>query len=67
MSWLDRARLPVAPAAPPDGCSLSVAAWNLMGGLDWTALPVVVEMLGITDVDALVRDLVVIRESQKEP
>jgi hypothetical protein len=24
-------------------------------------------MLGITDVDALVRDLVVIRDSQKEP
>jgi hypothetical protein len=36
-----------------------------MGGLDWAALPVVVEMLGVEDVDRLVRHLVTIRESQK--
>ena len=36
-----------------------------MGGLDWSALPIVVEMLGIEDVDGLVRRLVVIREHGK--
>jgi hypothetical protein len=43
---------------------LSVAAWNLLGGLDWNGLPVVAEMLGIEDVDQLVRDLVTIRQYQ---
>lgn len=36
-----------------------------MGGLNWSALPVVVEMLGVEDVDRLVRQLVVIRDQQK--
>lgn len=36
-----------------------------MGGLDWSALPVVTEMLGVTDVDLLVRQLVTIREFYK--
>lgn len=40
-------------------------AWNLMGGLEWAALPVVAEMLGVADVDRLVRQLVVIRDKQK--
>lgn len=40
-------------------------AWNLMGGLDWAALPIVVEMLGIEDVDQLVRNLATMREFQK--
>jgi hypothetical protein len=33
-----------------------------MGGLDWAALPIVVEMLGITDVDILITQLVAMRE-----
>lgn len=38
-------------------------AWNLMGGaIDWAALPVVAEMIGITDVDLLVRGLCQIRQ-----
>ena len=35
-----------------------------MGGLDWVALPVVAEMLGIRDIDALIADLVTIRDWQ---
>lgn len=42
-----------------------MAAWNLMGGIDWAGLPVVVEVLGVTDVDRLVRQLVTIREFHK--
>jgi hypothetical protein len=44
---------------------LAVRAWNLMGGLDWAALPIVVEMLGIVDVEMLVTQLVAIRRSGK--
>lgn len=43
-----------------------IAAWNLMGGLDWSALPVVAAMLEVDDVDALVRGLVQLREWQQQ-
>lgn len=34
-----------------------------MGGvIDWTALPIVAEMLGVSDPEALILDLVAIRE-----
>lgn len=33
-----------------------------MGGLDWAALPVVVEMLGVTDVELLILQLIAIRD-----
>lgn len=44
---------------------MAVRAWNLMGGIDWAGLPVVVEMLGIVDVGLLVEQLVLIREHQR--
>lgn len=37
-----------------------------MGGLDWAALPVVAEMLGIQDVNQLVEQLVLIRDFQRK-
>lgn len=37
-----------------------------MGGLDWSALPVVAAMLEVDDVDALVRGLVQLREWQQQ-
>lgn len=40
-------------------------AWNLMGGLDWAALPVVVEMFGVEDVEVFVQELVAIREFKR--
>lgn len=33
-----------------------------MGGLDWAALPVIAEMLGVTDVERLINQLLTIRE-----
>lgn len=33
-----------------------------MGGIDWDALPVVAEMLGIEDVETLILQLIEIRE-----
>ena len=47
-------------------CALSVRAWNIMGGIDWAALPVVAEMLGIEDIETLVSQLVAIRDAQRE-
>ncbi len=44
---------------------LSLKAWNLMGGIDWAALPVVAELMGITDIEALIADLATIRDWQK--
>jgi hypothetical protein len=33
-----------------------------MGGIDWNALPVVAEMLGVEDVETLILNLIQIRE-----
>lgn len=33
-----------------------------MGGLDWAALPIVAEMLGIEDVETLIMQLTIIRD-----
>ena len=41
-----------------------------MGGIDWPALPVVVELLGIIDVDGYINQLLTIRDfqtSQRDP
>ena len=40
-------------------------AWNLMGGLDWQALPIVVDMLGIGDPEVLIYQLVTLREHMR--
>jgi len=37
-----------------------------MGGIDWAALPVVAEILGIDDIETLVVQLVAIRDHGKE-
>lgn len=41
-------------------------AWNIMGGLDWQALPIVVDMLGISDPEDLIMQLVTVREHARE-
>lgn len=37
-----------------------------MGGLDWSALPVVAEMIGQHDIETLVAQLVAIRDWQRD-
>ena len=39
-------------------------AWNLMGGLEWSALPIVCDLLGVTDPELLITHLVAIRDHQ---
>lgn len=37
----------------------------MMRGLDWGALPIIVELLGVDDVEQLLGHLFVIRDKQK--
>ncbi len=44
---------------------LAVRAWNLMGGcIDWSALPIICDLLGVSDPEMLVSQLVLIRNAQ---
>jgi hypothetical protein len=36
----------------------------MMGGIDWAALPIVCELLGVTDVERLIDQLITIRDSR---
>ena len=42
-----------------------MAAWNLMRGIDWAALPVVAELYGITDPEPWITQLVAIRDAKE--
>lgn len=35
-----------------------------MGGLDWAALPIVAEIIGVIDIEHLIVELIAIREFQ---
>lgn len=50
------------PVAPSDEIRLVIRAWNLMGGIDWAALPDVIEMFGFKDPELLIRQLAAIRD-----
>lgn len=65
MAWLESTKLPFEPMPPPAKASISVAVWNILGGLEWSGLQVAAEMFGVEDIDALVRDLVTIRDFQR--
>lgn len=47
------------------GNQLAVQIWNVMNGLDWSALPVLVELHGVTDIEALLDALLWIYEYQR--
>ena len=49
------------PAVDPFA-SITIRAWNLLGGLDWAGLPLVADWLGCDDVERLASNLAVIRE-----
>lgn len=38
----------------------------MMRGIEWAALPTVIDLLGITEVDLFIAELVAIREWQNE-
>ena len=53
------------PPEPTDADLLAVRVWNMlangMGGIDWRALPLPVELFGITDIEGLIHRLLVIK------
>jgi hypothetical protein len=63
---LERSQLPLSPIPAPGNAGLAIAAWNMLGGLDWAGLPIVADILGIEDVDGLIRDLITIREFDRQ-
>ena len=40
---------------------MAIAAWNMMGGLSWEALPVIIEYFGVQDPEILIDELIAIR------
>ncbi|MGL6245648.1 hypothetical protein [Pseudomonas sp.] len=54
------------PVEPTAEQRLIIRAWNLMGGLDWAALPTVADLLGITDIEIFVAQLAAIRDHLRE-
>jgi hypothetical protein len=42
--------------------NLAVALWNQMGGIDWAALPILIVLYDIADLEGLLNRLVVIRD-----
>lgn len=51
------------PRPAPHPCQYAVEAWNLLGGqIDWQAIPIVFEMLGVDDAERFIRMLFVIRD-----
>jgi len=66
IGWLESQQLPaeVRPAQPDD-VALAVRAWNLLGGLDWSGLQTVCELLGVTDPETLIYQLAALRDRDK--
>jgi hypothetical protein len=47
--------------------AVAMRAWNLMdGAIDWAALPIIIELLGVDDVEALVVHLQLIRQRKSD-
>lgn len=40
-------------------------AWNMMKGIDWNALPIVCEIIGVDDPELMIAQLISIRDSQE--
>jgi len=54
------------PPEQPDEVRIAIRAWNLMGGIDWAALPIVAEMLGFDNIEVLITQLVALRDNKRE-
>lgn len=56
-----------ATTGPDPDLDLALDAWRWMDGrIDWAALPVVVEILGIHDVEAFLARLIAVRDYLKD-
>ena len=54
------------PAEGPDqSTALAISAWNLCGGMEWSAMPIIFDMLGISDVEHIIYQMSAIRDYLK--
>jgi hypothetical protein len=64
---LERQNLPLPPGDMSAEIGLAIKAWNWLGGqIDWAGLPMVAELLGIDDLEVLIVQLTIIRDSQEK-
>lgn len=57
---------PLKPAGrPSDEIALAIRAWNLCGGMDWAAIPIVADLLGVRDAEHLIYQMSAIREHMR--
>jgi hypothetical protein len=63
MRWLEQRRQPFQPPPPPPEAAMAIRAWNMLGGLDWAGLDVVMDVIGIDDPELLIAQLVVLRSN----
>jgi hypothetical protein len=62
---LEEFNLPFPPGDPPPECDFSIRAWLMMGKqIDYAALPVICEILGIADIETLLTQLICIRDNK---
>lgn len=55
------------PGGMPDGAGIAVRAWNMMNGaIDWQALPIVSEVLGVSDQEQFIYELLAVRDYQRK-
>lgn len=58
---------PAKPEALPPFAAAAVRVWHLMGNtIDWPALPIVAEVVGVDDIPLLVEHLEELRAIQRE-
>lgn len=61
--WLDGLNLPIKPPPPDVSTIMAIRAWNLLNAsIDWQAMDVVTEVLGITEIDVLISQLETIKQ-----
>lgn len=47
-----------------EGAEIAIKAWNMMKGIDWQALPLIAEMLGVVELESFITQLITIRNYQ---
>ncbi len=46
----------------PEALAVAILAWNRMGGMDWTALDLMVDLLAVDDIELLIDLLMLIKD-----
>ena len=50
---------------PSQEIAIAIRAWNLCGGMEWAAIPVVADLLGVRDVERLIYQMTIIRDHHR--